>query len=254
MSSPTLAVDIGNTRIQLGRMARLTADGFPDWEQLDSRETASFDPETLAASLPPHSLSWRVASVHRPAEALLANWVRRARPGDRYRLLAHGDLPLRVDVQWPERVGVDRLVAAVAANRLRRPDHPAIVVDAGTAVTVDAVGVDGAFRGGVILPGVRMIVRALAAGTDLLPLVDIAFSHAEPPVIGRSTEAAIRSGAFWGTLGAIRHLAARFTEEIGEKRELFVTGGDAVALAKLIDPDARCVPQMVLDGIVWSGA
>jgi type III pantothenate kinase len=253
MTPPILAVDIGNTRIQLGRTTRLAGDGHPEWDRMQFRDTVSFQPESLEAELPSEPLVWRVASVQRSAERLLAEWVTRARPSDRYQRLSHADLPLRIDVQQPGRVGMDRLVAAVAANRLRQPPRAAIVIDAGTAVTVDALAFDGTFLGGVILPGMRMTVRALAAGTDLLPLVDVAFSDAVPPVIGRSTEAAIRSGAFWGTVGGIRHFVARFADEIGHDAEVFVTGGDAGYLAQLIGSGARCEPYLVLNGIVWSG-
>jgi type III pantothenate kinase len=147
---------------------------------------------------------------------------------------------------------MDRLVAAVAANRIRDPQRAAIVVDAGTAVTVDAIMADGSFQGGVILPGMRLVCRALAAGTDLLPLVEVSFSESPPEPIGRSTETAIRSGAFWGTVGAIRLLVSQFRQQLGDSAQVFVTGGDASALASLIDREAQFVPQLVLAGIFWS--
>jgi type III pantothenate kinase len=147
---------------------------------------------------------------------------------------------------------MDRLVAAVAVNRIRDPRRAAIVVDAGTAVTVDAITADGSFQGGVILPGMRLVCRALAAGTDLLPLVEVSFSESPPEPIGRSTETAIRSGAFWGTVGAIRLLVSQFRLQLGNSAQVFVTGGDASALASLIDDKAQFVPQLVLAGIFWS--
>ena len=198
MSPSLIAVGIGNTRIQFGIPVAETAGELPQWEKVASGHTASFKLDDLSSWLPPAPHAWHVASVHRPGERRLCEWVAQSRPQDEYRSLTFRDLPLTVDVERPDRVGMDRLVAAVAANRLRDRERAAVVIDAGTATTVDAVSADGVFRGGVILPGFRMIARALAADTDLLPLVETSFLGAPPPAIGKSTEGAIRSGLFWG--------------------------------------------------------
>ena len=87
-------------------------------------------------------------------------------------MLAAGDLPLEVRLERPDMVGIDRLVDAVAVNRLRDAGRPAVIVDVGTAITVDLVSADGAFLGGAILPGIQMSARAMHEFTDLLPLVD----------------------------------------------------------------------------------
>ena len=252
MTPPLVVVDIGNSRVQMGLVSGLTPVGRPEWGRLENFPTSDWSPAALANWLPSQPVAWRVASVHRPTEQRLAQWRAEARPLDHYHLLRVGDLPLKVDVEQPERVGMDRLVAAVAANRLRRADQAAIVVDAGTAVTVDVVSSDGVFRGGAILPGLRMMTRALATDTDLLPMVHVAFADDPPPVLGKSTEGAIRSGAFWGAVGAIRQIISRLPLELGRNAQLFVTGGDARILARLIDPLANFVPDMVLAGVVWS--
>jgi type III pantothenate kinase len=191
---------------------------------------------------------WRVASVHRGAEQRLRAWVVAQRPGDDYRTFAHEDFALRIEVERPERVGLDRIAAARAANTLRTPGQPAIVIDAGTAITVDALSADGAFLGGAILPGIPLAARSLAAGTDRLP--DVAVDpHAPPSAIGRSTEAAIRSGLYWGTVGAVRELVQRTQHQLGGQAEIFVGGGDGLLLLVAALPHARHVPQLVLAGI-----
>jgi type III pantothenate kinase len=121
-------------------------------------------------------------------------------------------------------------------------------VDAGTAITVDLVSADGAFEGGVILPGFRLTAKALAEGTDLLPHVDHDPAAAPPPVVGKSTAAAIRSGLFWGQVGAVRELTHRIAGELACSPQLFVAGGDAERLAGFL-PQARVVPELVLAGI-----
>ena len=97
-------------------------------------------------------------------------------------------------------VGIDRLVDAVAVNRLREPGRAAVIVDVGTAITVDLVAADGAFLGGSILPGLAMSARAMHEFTDLLPLVDVSELSEPPPALGTATEEAMRSGLFWGTV------------------------------------------------------
>jgi type III pantothenate kinase len=146
-------------------------------------------------------------------------------------------------------VGLDRLAAAVAANRLRSPGRSAIVIDAGTAVTVDLVGATGAFQGGVILPGFQMAARALADDTDLLPMVPFSTNGEPPSVVGKTTEAAIRSGLFWGCVGAVRGLVDRMARQTGSEPELFVTGGDAESLTVHLGPAAQFVPNLVVIGI-----
>ena len=89
---------------------------------------------------------------------------------------------------------------------MRPPGRPAVVIDVGTAITVDLVSAEGAFLGGAILPGIAMSARALHEFTDLLPLVDMSELAAPPPALGDSTEAAMRSGLFWGAVGAVRQL------------------------------------------------
>ncbi|MGB2966799.1 MAG: type III pantothenate kinase, partial [Phycisphaerae bacterium] len=95
-------------------------------------------------------------------------------------------IPIRADVEEPERVGTDRLLAALAARG--RLGSPCVVVDLGTAVTVDAVAADGAFAGGAIFPGLEMSADALARGTALLPKISL---PTDAPRIGRSTAEAI---------------------------------------------------------------
>ena len=200
MSQSLIAVGIGNTRIQFGMPVAETVGELPQWEKLASGHTASFKLDDLSSWLPPTPQAWHVASVHRPGERRLAEWVAQSRPQDKYRSLTFRDLPLTMDVERPDRVGMDRLVAAVAANRLRDRERAAVVVDAGTATTVDAVSADGVFRGGVILPGFRMIARALAADTDLLPLVETSFLGAPRQPLGnrrRGPFAAACSGVVW---------------------------------------------------------
>ena len=211
--------------------------------------TADFSCEHLAEQLPVEPARWFVSSVHRATERLLADWVRTHRPADHYRVLTPADVTLRIAVEFPERVGFDRLATAVAANALRAPDRAAIVVDVGTALKVHVVSAAGEFLGGAIAPGLHMSAKALQGETDLLPHVPVTLGDSPPPILGPNTAAAIRSGLYWGTIGAARELLARAIAEQSPTPDIFVTGGDAHVLAPLLDPNARVVNHLCLAGI-----
>jgi type III pantothenate kinase len=244
-----IAVDIGNTSIKLGLFAA-DAGGWPVPARIAVVSTRDVDAWQALAALPEDRSRWVVGSVHRDAETQLARWVAHHRPADAYRKLENADLPMESRVEFPERVGTDRLLAAVAAAALRAPARPAIVIDAGTAVKVDLVTADGAFAGGVIWPGWRMMSQSLAGNTDALPLVNAAMAEAPPAIVGTSTDKAIRSGLFWGNVGAVREFVARMTAELGVDPEIFVTGGDAARLAQHACRNPRVVEELVLAGIV----
>lgn len=244
--NPLIAVGIGNTTIKLG----LTDAATDQWQLMHEWETAEFDLNAVVGELPREPCRWRVASVHRAAEQSLRQWQQAARAQDDYRALSYKDLPLEINVESPELVGMDRLIAAVAVNERRDGKRPAVIVDAGTAITVDLVDEDGVFQGGVILPGFRLSARALADGTDQLPNVDATFRTEAPRVIGKSTTQAIRSGLFWGGVGAIRELVARISAELQTSPEIFVTGGDAERVTGFLAADAQFVSDLVLHGIV----
>jgi type III pantothenate kinase len=168
--------------------------------------------------------------------------------------LTSGDLPLEVALERPDLVGIDRLLDAVAANRLRSPTLPAIVIDLGSAVTVDLVSAEGKFLGGAIAPGIGMSARALHAFTDLLPLVETADLAEVPPAAGTSTAAAIRSGVFWGGVGAIRELIEQMARGLSQRPEVFLTGGASPAVAEQLGPEALLVPHLTLAGIALAAA
>lgn len=244
-----IAVDIGNTAIKLAWYDEPASD-WPAPQGSVSLSTSDRATWPRIEELPTEKARWFVGSVHREAEAQLAKWVAHHRPGDAYRKLTHNDLPLVNRTDFPERVGMDRLLAAVAANQQRKANRPAIVIDAGTAVTVDVISADGAFAGGIIWPGWRMMAQTLADNTDALPLVTASLEEAPPAILGTSTEKAMRSGLFWGNVGAVREFLLRLRDEMPGEVDVFVTGGDAQRLAAYACPEARLTSELVLAGIV----
>ena len=251
-----IAVDVGNARIKLGLFDRGgCAAGLPEPRQILRLTGRAPEFDRLASWLKELGnegpLAWQLGSVNRPAGTRMIDWLRDRRPDDPVTLLGASDLPLVVKVPRPDMVGVDRLADAVAANRLRAPGRAAVVVDVGSAITVDMISPDGAFLGGAILPGIAMSARAMHEFTDLLPLVDMTELESPPPALGTATVPAMQSGLFWGTVGAI----GRLTEELAGHREpqIFLTGGAGSAVAELLGRSARYVPHLTLAGLVLAG-
>jgi type III pantothenate kinase len=176
---------------------------------------------------------------------MLAEWARSH--GDRVVEIVHaGQLPLRTELAHPERVGIDRLFDAVAANSRRGPGVPAVIIDAGSAVTVDAVDASGAFLGGAILPGMRLMGEALHDYTALLPRVGV--PQLPPDWPGKDTESAVAAGIYWAVAGGGRTLLDRWSASLSVKPRVFLTGGDGPRLASAF-PEAEIWPAMTLEGI-----
>jgi type III pantothenate kinase len=132
---------------------------------------------------------------------------------------------------------------------LREQGQPAIVVDAGTAVNVDLIDAQGGFCGGTIFPGVRMMARALAHDTDLLPEIRFEGSQELPALVGTATVPAIRSGLFYGTVGAIGEIVRRYRAQLDREAAVYLTGGDAGWLTKHLPSDHTVVADLGLQGI-----
>jgi pantothenate kinase type III len=159
-------------------------------------------------------------------------------------VVAASHIPISTALPRPEQAGPDRLLAAWAAATLH--GRPVIVVDLGTATTVDAVGADGSFLGGAILPGLRLAADALAEGTARLPRVDL---DLPADAIGEDTEAAIQSGVVIGHIGAVRELVTRMRDHLGPKP-------DAVGPHPSVS-EGQPVPTVVVTGGLaaasWAG-
>ena len=160
---------------------------------------------------------------------------------------AAGPLPFELAYRTPETLGADRLAAAAAAHALA-PDRPVVAVDAGTAVTVDAVDFrDGCavYRGGAIAPGADLLRWALARGTAALPDVELG----EPPALGDSTRTSIEAGLGGMLAGGVAHLVARVAAALSAPPLVVATGGWAPWLAARVDAVDRVEPMLVLDGV-----
>ncbi len=156
------------------------------------------------------------------------------------------ELGIGIDYPKPASIGADRLANAVAACALY--GAPSIVVDFGTAVTFDVITAEGNYAGGVIAPGLNAMTDYLHDRTALLPKVTLR----EPTeVIGRSTEAAMLSGAVYGYRGLISEIVRQIRLEIPRRKILHVvaTGGDAKLIAGQTKIFTAVSPTLTLEGL-----
>ena len=160
------------------------------------------------------------------------------------RIHAGMDMGIRVGYDDPDHVGIDRLAGASAAYA--KYGGPVIVVDAGSAITVDAVSGDGEFLGGIIAPGPGMSARALHEQTDLLPLVA---PEMPDTILGRSTPACIRSGVVYGAGAMVDGLVGRVKEILGEKARVVGTGGSLAVIRSVVKQVDVVEPHLVLEGL-----
>jgi type III pantothenate kinase len=241
MSGPVV-VDVGNTRIKWGLCSSEQVWSFA---ALPPDDANAWQKQWDEWKLLPHQ-TWIVSGVHPVRRDALVAWLK-GRSETVHVLTSHKQLPIEVQADPPESVGIDRLLNAVAAN-LRRPANvAAILVDAGSAVTVDYVDPLGVFRGGAIFPGFRLMATSLHDYTALLPIVDLD-QAALPPGLG--TVPAIQAGVLHAVVGGIERLILEYSHRFPTAFEIFLTGGDAEHLTHKLHRQHHVWPEMTLEGIL----
>ena len=159
------------------------------------------------------------------------------------------DLPIKILTEQPNETGVDRVLNIAAAYE--QMGKACVVVDAGTAVTVDCCNDQGDFLGGAIAPGAAMMLNALHERTAKLPSVELEVPK-EP--FGRSTAEAMRHGAYHGLRGMVKELVENYATELGTWPDLIATGGDAPKLFEGWELVHAIAPDLTLYGIALAYA
>ena len=180
-----------------------------------------------------------VASHGTDTMATLTNFVRKA-----IRLTGNTPLPITIEYGSMGSLGVDRIAAAVGAQA-SFPDTSVLVVDAGTAVTYDAITTDGRFIGGNIAPGMNMRLEALHRFTARLPRVQVPRELPTDRFLGNSTESALILGAIYGIVGAMSY----YKSHLPENTKVVMTGGWAEQLSHLCDFEITVDPHLVSKGL-----
>jgi type III pantothenate kinase len=154
--------------------------------------------------------------------------------------------PLRLDVDEPQSVGADRALNAIAAHAKHAGDL--IVVDFGTATTFDLVDGSGAYKGGIIAPGINLSLDALVSAAAKLPRIAIEAPD-DTSVIGRTTESQMQIGIYWGYVAMIEGLIARMKSELGRPVTVVATGGLADLFDKHTNVFDAIEPDLTIQGL-----
>jgi type III pantothenate kinase len=252
-----LAVDIGNTNIVLGIFEGTKV--LYSWRLTTVRERTGDELGLLVEGLFTSAHVDRkkitgviLASVVPPLTAPAVEMVQRYF-GIKALIVDHTlklGMPILYDT--PADVGADRIVNGIAAYEKygRAGQHPLVVVDFGTATTLDAISGKGEYLGGAICPGVTISADALFQRAARLPKIDV---RKPATVIGRTTIGAMESGLFWGYVDMVEGLVRRMSAELGGDVRCIATGG----LAPVIAPETKLIhhvdADLTLDGlrIVW---
>ncbi|MES1213391.1 MAG: type III pantothenate kinase [Singulisphaera sp.] len=248
---PLIAVDIGNSRVKLGLFERVSGAPLPEPAKILDIGPGPDELARIRTWLPEQDVTrpaWWIGSVQREVSGRLVAWLQSA-GASRITMISSADLPLTVSMPKPDRVGIDRLLDAVAVNQLRVAGQPAIIVNLGTAIKVDVVDTSGAFVGGSIMPGIATSARAMHEFTDLLPLVEMWKLDEPPSPLGKDTIGAMQSGLFWGAVGGVRELIDRLSGAFATRPTIVLSGGAAPSVARLLAEDVQYVPHLTLAGI-----
>ncbi|MEE4450049.1 type III pantothenate kinase [Novosphingobium resinovorum] len=151
-----------------------------------------------------------------------------------------------IDVEQPSSLGADRAVNAIAAHDKHAGDL--IVVDFGTATTFDVIDFNGAYKGGIIAPGINLSLDALVGNTAKLPRIAIA-APKSTSVVGRNTEDQMLIGVFWGYVAMMEGLIARIRAEIGRPAKVIATGGLAVLFDEATNIFDAVDADLTIDGL-----
>lgn len=247
-----LAIDAGNTNVvfavvdgerivarwRIATDARRTADQYAVWLyqllEIEGYTPSAIEAVIIGTVVPRalHNLSV-LATKYFHTEPLVAG-------------RAPVEWGIELDVVEPKSVGADRAINAIAAHALHQGN--CIVVDFGTATTIDWVSAAGAYKGGLIAPGINLSLDALVAAAARLPRIAIEAPDTTT-VVGRTTEEQMVIGIYWGYVAMVEGLVARMKEKIGGRVKVFATGGLATLIAHHSKVFDEIIPDLTVNGL-----
>lgn len=249
-----LAISVGNTRTRFGVF---NGRELREAESIENRDQPALIERLRVAAAEAAGAPAVIASVNDPVADAIERAFDAASEGGKvevggvYRLGSDLAIPIAQALRDPITVGQDRLLNALGAYSRAR--QACIVIDAGTAVTVDFVDGEGVFQGGAIAPGLNMMLRALHEGTAALPSLRFEGGGAaglpiERP-FGQDTREAMLLGVRSAVRGLVHELIDRYAEFYGAYPQVVATGGDARSLFEDDPLIEHLIPDLTLIGI-----
>lgn len=239
-----IALNIGNSRTQIGRFEQGKLAASERWDNDELPRLIERIVE-LWREMDDQNAAIVLATVNDELAQRITSGIEDQLSVEVYAVGEDMPIPIGRQLDPETLTGADRLLNAAAAYDVL--GQACVIVDAGTAVTVDFVDGKGTFHGGAIAPGARMQLRAMHEHTSALPELD--FRAPENEAFGRNTAEAMLQGVTQGIRGLVRYLVEQYAEAFGAYPTVIVTGGDAETLFgkdELID---RIVPELTLLGI-----
>ncbi len=239
-----LLVDIGNARI---KWALQDADNWKIGEPLQRQNRAFKDIARPA---------WK--DLDAPGRVIISNvagedyrksvqtWVkRRWKVTPEFLPVAEQQCGVSNAYAVPQRLGADRWANLLAVHAHYK--GPAVVIDCGTAITIDAIAADGMHLGGLIVPGMDLMVSALTGHAPGIQIEEA--DNQEISLLGRSTEAAVSGGVLYTAIALVERVFMDLQGELGNRTNLLLTGGDATRILPLLGSRPEYVPDLVLKGL-----
>lgn len=243
--TPLIGVAVGNTRTRLGRF-----DG-DDLSQTSWVLTSDV-PAVVAAIAElvgeDHNIPVVLSSVDGSAARAISQLLLERIGVETLYIQSDIIVPMLHALDDASTLGQDRVLCAFAA--FKRVKQACVVIDAGTAVTVDFVDGEGTFQGGAIAPGMAMMLKSLHEHTSALPEVEFALPDVARGVYGKDTRHAMVLGVKAGVIGLVHYLINEYANAYGAYPQIVATGGDAVALFEHDDLVEHVIPDLQLIGIL----
>jgi type III pantothenate kinase len=244
-----LALNVGNSRLAIGVFVEGKleyVDRVPHVQRADWPGKIVQAWDRIARTEPP---AIAAAGVNPPLVEPLEHAVQQA-TGQPVRWVGRDlDLPIKVRTDEPAQTGVDRVLNVAAAYE--QIGKACVVVDAGTAVTIDFCNDAGEFVGGAIAPGAALLADALHEHTAKLPRVPLVVPQG---VCGTNTTAAIQHGIYHGIRGLVKEMTENYATALGTWPELIATGGDAKTLFDGWELVHAISPDLTLYGVALAYA
>jgi len=251
-----VAVDIGNssTKIAIASSSTNSENEKPNWTfktTVRGDDRFEFSDQTFTDQ----SVFWSVSSVNSTRLNSLQQWVTQNRPSDRFHAIGESDVHLESKVESRDQLGRDRLIGCWIAVQINQQKGPIIVVDAGTAVTIDLVDENLVHQGGHIYPGAETNFYQLARKTDALPDLSENFEleDLQYGAVGQSTDNAIRNGVLQSQIGSIRGIVEAVSVLQKSQPTVLITGGGIKPIRKFLPAQWIEIPDLILRGALAIG-